>query len=177
MGTGTVPSPHPLPRGCLVMVGCLLPAASCPPLFPQGCVPTRPIFMWAPSLPGGLLIPTETGRGIVDRAAISLEQANSGLAAAAGLRDTLSLPQPAHPGTRPPQHDARWGCRWDAKGMVARGTPAVKADRFSVAPPVPRSAVSGVCWWCLGWGAGRVPWCRAEPREGTSAGWHQSWQQ
>lgn len=47
------------------MAGACSPLPSCPALFPLGCVPTRPIFMWAPSLPGGLLIPPETGQGLL----------------------------------------------------------------------------------------------------------------
>lgn len=91
-GQGRSPIPCPPPQGHPGMAGARSPPPPRPALFLQGHVPTRPIFMWAPSLPGGLLIPPETGRGIVDRAAISLEQASLGPAAAAGLRDTLSLP-------------------------------------------------------------------------------------
>lgn len=91
-GQGWSPSLHPPPRGRPRTMGACSSPPPHPALFLQGRVPTRPIFMWAPSLPGGLLIPPETRRGIVDQAAISLEQASLGPAAAAGLRDTLSLP-------------------------------------------------------------------------------------
>lgn len=57
--------------------------------------------------------------------------------------------------------------------MVAWGTPAVKADRFSVALPAPEMP-DPPCLACVGGarGVGIVPPRGAEPREGTSAGWH-----
>jgi len=45
--------------------GFLLPTASPAGFVSTGHVPTRPIFMWAPSLPGGLLIPPGTGGGLL----------------------------------------------------------------------------------------------------------------
>lgn len=77
-GQGRSPSPRPPPWGRLGTADACSPLPPRPALFPRGRVPTRPIFMWAPSLPGGLLIPPKTGQGIVDRAAISLEQASPG---------------------------------------------------------------------------------------------------
>lgn len=65
MGTGTAPKPPSPTLGTPWDGGCQLLLPPCLALFPLGRVPTRPIFMGAPSLPGGLLIPPETGQGLL----------------------------------------------------------------------------------------------------------------
>lgn len=83
-----LPAPHP----CL---GDTLGTADPPHRPPSSFVSPHshpPNIHAGPFAPRGAANPPETGWGIVDRAAISLEQASVGPTAARGLAATLSLP-------------------------------------------------------------------------------------
>lgn len=83
-----LPAPHP----CL---GDTLGTADPPHRPPSSFVSPRshpPNIHAGPFAPRGAANPPETGRRIVDRVAISLEQASAGPTAAGGLAATLSLP-------------------------------------------------------------------------------------
>lgn len=102
MGTGTVLKPLSPTLGTPRDGGCLLPAASLSGFVPTGLCSHPPNIHVGPFPPQGAANPPRIGPGIVDRAAISLEQASLGPAAAAGLRVTLSLPQPPAKAPAPP---------------------------------------------------------------------------
>lgn len=159
MGTGTVPKPLSPTLGTPRDGGCLLPAASLSGFVPTGLCSHPPNIHVGPFPPRGAANPPRNGPGIVDRAAISLEQASLGLAAAAGLRVTLSLPQPPRQSPCPPSvlgpPAMREGSQQDAKEVVIWGTPAVKTDRFSVALPAPEMPdLLGLARVGSAWGVG-----------------------
>lgn len=106
-GWGRSLRPHSLLWGPPGDGGSPIPVAPLPGFVSAGPRSHPPNLPEGPFPPRGAANPPETGRGIVDRAAISLEQASPGPTAAVGLRATLSLPH--SPGTRAPALGAPTG--------------------------------------------------------------------
>lgn len=96
-GRGRSLRPHSLLWGPPGDGGSPIPVAPLPGFVSAGPRSHPPNLPEGPFPPRGAANPPETGRGIVDRAAISLEQASPGPTAAVGLRATLSLPHSPGP--------------------------------------------------------------------------------
>lgn len=166
------PSLHPSPQGLPGTAG----AHSLPPprlaLFPQGCVPTRPIFVWAPSLPGGLLIPPKRARGLLTELPYPLNKQAQARSCCRIKRHPFAAvapaPEPASPRALSAPHVRCSGdaSGWGAAGMATRGAPTVKPDRFSAAFPAPEMPdLPGLVRVAAAWGgeAGACPCAGLSP--------------
>lgn len=138
MGTGIVPKPLSPTLGMPWDGGCLLPAAFLSGFVSTGLCSHPPNIHVGPFPPRGAANPPRNGPGIVDRAAISLEQASLGPAAAAGLRVTLSLPQPPRQSPCPPS----------VLSPPSMGGAANRTPRSWLFGALLQSKLTGLVWLC-----------------------------